>query len=396
LLSDRNDFPTSLPRRALRSLLFRAGLTRRLGDLRWRTVSAAPYIHTIHCAPGTMFEGMPTRFDDPVYNAMIGRDSARWARSQDIITAIDDCWIEPDRCLIVGPDGSLIAQSLPHRLKAFYPSIVGYARRRSGAARIDEALVYDGSASTNYYHHLVESVASILLFHEHGGRPRDIPVIVNRWIYDSRFFADLRERNPLFASINWRVQEPGEWIHVGRAYRAHAIPFDSERWRRIRALYGQVGKPAGRRIFLSRDSKRYTRGLSNEAQIIALLERHGFETVYAEHHSPIEQQRIFESASHLVALQGMGLIQQMFMDPDAAHILEIMPSNRLQSEYYWQGWTLGVRYYDVITGSGMGSDGKYRVDPARVGQALDQMLAHSVSERRYGSEVIDNKPQFPR
>ena len=80
-------------------------------------------------------------------------------------------------------------------------------------------------------------------------------------------------------------------------------------------------------------------------------------------------------ACHLVALQGMGLIQQMFMNPDSAHILEIMPSDRLQSEYYWQGWTLGVRYYDVITGSGMRSDGKYRVDPARVEQAVEQMLA---------------------
>ena len=43
--------------------------------------------------------------------------------------------------------------------------------------------------------------------------------------------------------------------------------------------------------------------------------------MYAEHHSPIEEQPIFESASHLVALQGMGLIQQMFTDQDRAHIL---------------------------------------------------------------------------
>ena len=116
LLTDTNDFPASLPRRALRSLLFRAGLTRFLGELRWRTVRAAPYIHTLYCAPGTMFEGMPTRFEDPVYNALIGPDSAHWAAQEDVITAIDDCWVEPDRCLIVGPDGSLVAQSLPHRL----------------------------------------------------------------------------------------------------------------------------------------------------------------------------------------------------------------------------------------------------------------------------------------
>lgn len=390
MLSDTNDFPASLPRRTLRSLLFRTGLTRWLGELRWRTVGTAPYIHTIYRNPGTMFERMPTRFEDMVYNAMIGPASARWAASEDVITAIDDCWVEPDRCLIVGPDGALVAQSLPHRLKALFPSAVGYACRRWGAARLNEALVYDGSASTNYYHHLVESVASLLLFIDHGGRPRDIPVIVNRWIYDSRFFADLRERNPLFASINWRVQEPGEWIHVDRAYRAHAIPFEAERWRRIRGLYGEVGKPVGRRIFLSRDSKRYTRGLSNEAEIIALLERYGFETVYAEHHSPIEQQRIFESASHLIALQGMGLIQQMFMEPGGAHILEIMPSDRLQSEYYWQGWALGVRYYDVITGSGIGSDGKYRVDSAQVEQAVEQMIAHPDTVQRYGLTVIDN------
>ncbi|MCY7339054.1 MAG: glycosyltransferase family 61 protein, partial [Sphingomonas bacterium] len=112
------------------------------------------------------------------------------------------------------------------------------------------------------------------------------------------------------------------------------------------------------------------------------------ETVYAEHLTLEEQQRTFEETTHLVALQGMGLVQQMFMDAPRGHVLELMPVSRLQSEYYWQGWTLGMRFYDVQTGSAMDSSGMYTINLERLAAGVRRMLAHPQGQRRYGETLI--------
>ncbi len=387
MLTDTNDYPAPLPRRALRSALFRSGLTARLGPAYWRPTDAAGYIHVLQRRPVEMFAGIPSDFADPLYGAMIGPDSARWSRFDETITAIDDCRVEPNRCQIIGPDGRLVKQSLTHRLVPLFPSAWGYARRGAGSA-IDEAIVHDGFNSSNYYHHLIDCLPGILLFLERSGLARDLPLIVNRWIFGSKFFAYLRGRSALFAGLNWRVQEPGEWLRVGRAYRLNAAPFERDGLAAVRAMYGRVAEPAGKRVFLSRDPRMFGRGIDNEREVAALLAAHGFETVYAEHLSLEEQQATFERASHLVALQGMGLVQQMFMDAPHGHVLELMPSDRLQSEYYWQGWTMGMRFYDVQTGSAMDASGKYRIDLERLEAGVRRMLDHPADRRRYGETLI--------
>lgn len=387
MLTDRNDYPLPLPGKAIRSAMFRSGLTARLGPAYWRPTADAPYIDVLHRRSVEMFSGIPVEFSDPAYGAMIGPDTARWSRFDETITAVDDAWVEPSRCQIIGPDGRLVLQSVSHAALPLFPSAWGFARRGRGHP-ISEAVVYDGFASTNYYHHLIECLPTIPFLLERSGLARGLPLIVNRWIYESPYFAYLRGRSAEFAGLNWRVLEPGEWLRVGRAYRLHAAPFDRASFAAIRALYGRVSEPRGRRLFLSRDPKMYGRGVRNESEVAALLGDYGFETVYAEHHSLEEQQQIFEECEHLVALQGMGLVQQMFMEPSRGHVLELIPRNRLQSEYYWQGWTLGMRFYDVQTGSALDATGMYRVDPARLATRVKRMLDHPAGQRRYGETLL--------
>lgn len=394
MLNDKNDYPTSLPRRALRSAMFRSGLTAQLGPRYWRPTDAAPYIHEIHRRTIEMFDGIPGNFADPDYGAMIGPDSARWSRFEETITAIDDCWVEPNRCQIIGPDGRLVQQSLTHRLLPLFPSAFGYKTRRPGA-RLPEAIVYDGFNSTSYFHHVIDTLPSIELFLERSALAPHLPLVVNRRVFESRFFAYLRQRSPVFAALNWRVQEPNEWLHVGRAYLLNAAPYARSSFARIRALYGHVSDAAsehrgGRRVFLSRDPQLYGRGLLNEPEVGALLATYGFETVYAEHLSLEQQQRTFEETAYLVALHGMGMVQQMFMDSAKGHVLELMPRDRLHSVYYWQGWTLGMRFYDVQAGSDMNKAGMYRIDLARLEAGVQRMLDHPKDKRRYGETLIDD------
>ena len=331
---------------------------------------------------------MPTTFADSAYDAMIGTDSEHWSHFVETITAIDDAWVEPNRCQIVGADGRLVKQSVTHIFVPLYPSSLDYRWRHRSAHRLTEAIVYDGFNSTNYYHHLIDCLPSIPLFLERSGLAKNLPLVVNRWIFESPFFAYLRQQSATFAELNWHVQDPGQWLQVGRAYRLNAVPFDRAAFTFIRGLYGQLSERRGRRIFLSRDSRRFSRGIRNEEAVAALLGTFGFETIYAENLSLEEQQRTFEECEHLVALHGMGLVQQMFMDSDRGHVLELMPRNRLHSVYYWQGWTLGMRYYDVLSGSDMDRRGCYEIDLARLAAAVRIMLDHPVAQRRYGETLI--------
>lgn len=387
MLKDQNDYPLPLHRRVLRSAMFRSGLSARLGPLYWCPTESAPYIHVLYEHEVEMFADIPTIFSDPPYDAMIGPASARWSNFAERVTAIDDCWVEPNRLQIIGRDGRLITQSLTHRLLPLYPSAWG-AALRGGGSKLDEAIVYDGFNSQSYFHHLVDTAPSIILYFERSGLPSDLPLLVSRWLYESRFFKYLRSRSPFFAQLNWRVQEAGEWIHVNRAYRIHAAPYDRSAYNQIRDWHGRLSEPKGRRIFLSRDSSKFGRGISNEREVASLLERHGFETIYAENLSLEEQQQTFEETSYLVALQGMGLVQQIFMEPEQAHILELIPSSRLCSEYYWQGWTLGVRYYDVQSGSALDSRVMYEIDCVRLESAVRRMLDHPRGTRQYGETSI--------
>jgi hypothetical protein len=388
VLKDTNDYPLSLPRRGLRSALFRSGAGARLGETWWRPTAEAPYIREIHRRPVDMFSGIPTKFADPHYDAVIGAGSARWRVYDETITAIDDAWVEPNRCQIIGPDGRLVDQSRTHPGLPLFPSAWGYSLGRGTALRRSEAIVYDGSYSTNYYHHLIDCLPGIPFYLERTGLPPNLPLVVNRWIFDSRFFAYLRRRSPAFAQLNWLVLEPGQWLHLDRAYRLRAAPFERAAVNSIRTMYGRMSEPLNRRIFLSRDSRAFSRGISNEAAVAELLGSYGFETVYAEHLSAEDQQRTFEEATHLVALQGMGLVQQLFMDANQSHVLELMPSDRLQSEYYWQGWTLGMRFYDVQTGSAMDRRGQYSIDTARLEAGVQRMIEHPAGQRRYGETLI--------
>ena len=104
----------------------------------------------------------------------------------------------------------------------------------------------------------------------------------------------------------------------------------------MRAIYELLERRSFRRVFLNRDGTQVGRFLSNEKEVEAMLQRYGFETVFAERLTMDEQTTLFQETEYLVALTGAGLIQQFFMDPDHGHVIEVMPANRLMPEYYWQ------------------------------------------------------------
>lgn len=79
-----------------------------------------------------------------------------------------------------------------------------------------------------------------------------------------------------------------------------------------------------RRLYIARPPG-IDRQMRNEAEIRAALEAHGFETVYPERLSFVEQVAMFASAQTIVGTHGSGLTGAIYMAPGGS-VIELFPS----------------------------------------------------------------------
>jgi hypothetical protein len=378
-----HDYPLEGLQRMVRGGLYRSGLLRRLGDSVWSFRAEADFIKRTHYLEASVFDGMPCDFSDASYSGVMRSASDHWSRQEEYVVEAHGCWVEPNRCMVISEGRIVVEQSRGHPHQPLYPDLLAYAGR-SKAWDFGKAVVYDGFASKSYYHHLVDRAIAFKLILEDGVIDSSVPLLVSEWIFSSPFFRYMLERSNRIASLNWCVLPPGRWVRARSSQIVRAMPFDPSAWRYLRHLYGRISGPKGRRIFLSRDKSRFTRGLANEDAVASMLKHYGFEKIYAEHLTLPEQQALFEETEFLVALEGMGLVQQFFMDPSRSRVVEIVPSDRMQTEYYWQAWALGMNYFDVVVGSSLDARSTYRVDLERLHAAILSMLEHSGNCRRLG------------
>lgn len=103
----------------------------------------------------------------------------------------------------------------------------------------------------------------------------------------------------------------------------------------------------GRRIFVSR-ALAQKRKISNEQELVPLLEKHGFEIVYAENMTFKEQVKLFHSASVIAGLHGAGLANMLFM-PSGSNVVEIRRSGDSHNNcFFTMASDLDFNYYYLL------------------------------------------------
>ena len=385
--------------RGLRSFLWRSKIGRSTAEKFWQRRNAGDDMRYLFFNEASVIKDLPICFEEEIFNKFLRNDLDRWdiQRQVEYVLEIDDVLVEPERCLGTKGLNQLIEQTVVFTADYQYPYILPHLLNRNKSKFLKAAVLYDGSATRNLYHHLVETVCRLSVLSK-VNLPTDIPIIVNRFVYDSSFFQYLFAISPYFRSFNWLIQEPDEWLQVEKLYRPKALYFGSNSWSFTRNIYNLGEVIPSKKVFLSRDKRRYTRGLSNELEAINMLHKYGFEVAYAEHLSVDEQVKLFQETEYLVALTGMGLIQQFFMCYEKAHIIEIIPVNRLMPEYYCQAYSLGIKYYDVVLGEDIDGvpmsnsnhkrhDGlkEYEVNIAKLESAVLKMLSAPSDKKVYGN-----------
>lgn len=370
------------------SILWRTGLGKLIGSLFWKRISRGPGIQTLYRNKVEVFKSMPIDFEDKSLNEFLKTQTQKWNFQEEFVVLLKNVLVEPDRLLGIQNFNKLIEQTVVYKHDYQYPYILPYLFTRKKIINLEQAVLYDGSASRNYYHHLVDAVSSLQVL-KNINLPVNIPYLITRKMFDMNFFQLLYNKSSDFRNINWKIIEPNEWVRVKNLYKAQAIHYGKETWEHIKILYKTVDDKPYRKIFLSRDKKIYSRSLTNESAIENLLLKYGFEKIYAEHIPIEEQAKLFASTKYLVALTGMGLVQQFFMNNYEAHIIELMPSNRKMPEYYWLAYALDIKYYDILVGTNMNKQGNYEINPAVLEKMIIKMLANIEKNMVYGNAIFD-------
>jgi hypothetical protein len=371
--------------RVTRSLLWRTGIGRRVAEYYWHNQSEGQGFQLLYSKEQKVFDKIPTHFANAEFKQFIEADSAVHSMQQEFVLVVNDVLLEPERLLGIRNGRQVVEQTVVYKHDRQYPYIIPYILGRHKAQAMPAAILYDGSATRNYFHHFVDALSQLTLL-TRPEVPPGLPLLITRAMFEQSFYQYLYERSTYFRGLNWRIVEPDEWLRVGSLYKLQAIQWLPTTWQRMRAIYELPERRPSRRVFLNRDHKLVGRCLGNEQEIEAILHAHGFETIYAERLSIAEQAQLFQDTEYLVALHGAGLIQQFFMNPRYGQVLEIMPQNRLMPLYYWQSYTQRMRYYDAVIGGPMEEvNGQfYHLDAEMFKTALVSMISNISLAPVYG------------
>jgi prepilin-type processing-associated H-X9-DG protein len=139
--------------------------------------------------------------------------------------------------------------------------------------------------------------------------------------------------------------------------------------RRILGRTGRTGRGI-RRLYVSRAGAGHRR-VTNEPEIVTLLEGHGFEPVLLEKLPFRDQVSLFRDAEIVVAPHGGGLANLVFCD-SGTRVIELFPAANIDL-YYRLSVALGLRYFFVKSREGpreaMGP-ADYRIEPGDLSAAL--------------------------
>ncbi|MEH7076605.1 glycosyltransferase family 61 protein [Neobacillus drentensis] len=203
--------------------------------------------------------------------------------------------------------------------------------------------------SRNYYHWMYEVIPRIDLFLKSG-----LPI--------ERFIVNAGDEQPFqqetfrhFGLTDDRIIKTHSEFHLQAEQLAVATqPAFPTKWGHnvLRSVFLKNTPSAPKkRIFITR---RWSRRIANEKQVMKLLNTYGFILVDLEFLSVAEQVQLFSSAEVVIAAHGAGLTNLTFCEP-GTKVFEIFSPTYI-IPHYWAISAIGDLDYDYIIGQ-VGSHG---------------------------------------
>jgi hypothetical protein len=356
-------------------LLVHSAAARGWRGLLWPVAGSADGVETIYSDRYDVFgTNNPGAIHDERARTEFAQNDRKWRFQDDTIYRIEgDITVEPGYSLAFLPGRRLIdpIRGVHHEL---VPSLIRTTLHQALAApvqRYDALLHFDGFLGKNLWHFFSDALHGLLLVDKSGLVPPDVPILIHRRIWDAPL-AQLVLNRPPFQNRNWVVQDDRSWIKTACLYKATAT---QAYFRQSYELLAPLADKEPRRsIFLDRRS-RYGRCVSNKAQLERILDKHGFETIFAEDLPYAEQIKLLAQVKNIIGIHGAGLTNLLFSDIPSIRCLEILPGSYIYPHYYWMLQMTGAGRYDAIVGSELDSNTNFTIDPSAFERQVELLLA---------------------
>ena len=197
--------------------------------------------------------------------------------------------------------------------------------------------------SNGYFHWLMDCLPRLMLLTEKGMK---LPLLLPAHLKDEGYIS---ESLHLLGIKNFTFTLKDNWYYFkSLTFPVHPAAtgnYNDEVMRILRNnLVTNPQEPFGLKIYISR-SKASRRKIVNEEQILPILSRMGFKTIYCEDLSFLEQVILFSKVRYLVSNHGAGLSNMLFMSSGAS-ILELRKINDNHNNCYFSlASSLNLKYY---------------------------------------------------
>lgn len=321
------------------------------------------------------FENISNSFADARINESYNKANTKWLHHQKIDLIKEPVIIESEQLYCIRGLKNIISQSIKD--PNVRPSVKNYIKARisNTVVNFEKCIIFDGEYGLNYFHFFSDVINKIWLLDQYK-IDKSLPILISSKLFNRPYFQYLYQL-PEIKKLNWKVLEEGTLAKSNNVYIIKPMPYDASLWYKTKSLILQGRKNVSSdNIFINRSTK-MGRYISNFDEIIPILEKYSIVIIEPGEHTFEEQVQIFSNAKNIVALHGAGLTNMVFSDTANLSLLEVNPSDRISSHYYWLAKSLGIKYYDSILGGDLTSQdrsGNFILDPVKFEKALLQML----------------------
>jgi capsular polysaccharide biosynthesis protein len=213
--------------------------------------------------------------------------------------------------------------------------------------------------SNNYFHWFTETLPRLIhLKKKHPDSTIMLPIELQHISFISNCI-DLFDISPLWidpTKIN--IFQELWYIHTIPPFRLIIPDLQIELKENILTRIPNKESSPFRKLYISR-AKSKIRKIVNEMELIAVIQKYGYEIVYAEELSLVEQVELFSQSAKLIALHGAGLTNIMFM-PANSKVLEIRnPEILTQPLCYFQLANIFEIEWNYMTGQVVGNENNH-------------------------------------
>jgi hypothetical protein len=321
------------------------------------------------------FVDLKCNFKEAEVNESFTISNHNGIHKEEVIRIMQACIIEPVYANVIFNFNHIFSNSVFYF--ALKPSVPQYLKTffLKDYTEIDEAIIFDGSVGTNYFHFFTDIFSKLWMLEKYNIN-RSLPLLIDERTFSTRFFQYLL-KNTEVSSYNWHVMK--KYVKSKTTYVLRPLAYSFEYFNKTKNfLIGNLQKKQfPERIFLNR-SVSSGRFIENFTDVEKVLKKYDFQ-IFDTNDIPLNEQiSLFMGAKIIISIHGAGNTNIIFSEP-GTKFLEISPKNRIASQYYGLSNVLNIKY-DVILGGSLPyirvyPEKGFTLDPARLESYILNLLS---------------------